>query len=47
MFHKEVNLTIAAAEDNQLMIFQPAHELIFPWVKIPGKLKAVMDSLEE
>jgi hypothetical protein len=47
-FHpQEVNLTIATAEDNQLMCFQPAHELIFPWMNSPEQVKAVMADLEE
>jgi histone-binding protein RBBP4 len=47
-FHpQEVNLTIAAAEDNQMMCFQPAHELIFPWFNNTEQLKTIMSEVEE
>jgi len=40
-------LTIASAEDNQLMVFQPAHSIMYPELIEEEKNKALMRDVEE
>jgi hypothetical protein len=42
-----MNLVLAAAEDNQLMTFQVAHELLNPWIMNKEIREMKMAELDE